>query len=168
MGKTKEALSNALKSNPRFSVITPSKGLHSSLAKEDSQLKRFSDSRAYNSTERLTNLQSESSSRKSSFLEAVSDSSINGSELRQLALRLSMDLKLPHPCHAILSRSDPDSLTIADIVDFNDCVITSYTDEVIVLVNPCRLNILEGLLSSGMLHMRLVPTPMDPSAPVLR
>jgi hypothetical protein len=65
-----------------------------------------------------------------------------------------MDLKLPHPCHAILSRSDPDSLTIADIVDFNDCVITSYTDEVMVLVNESRLNILEGLLSSGMLHMQ--------------
>lgn len=128
MGKTKEALSNALKSNPRFSMITPGKGSISSLAREDSQVKRFSDSRAYGSSDMVNS--PSGSSRKSSFLEAVGDSSINGNELLQLAMRLSMDLKLPHPCHAILSRSDPESLTISDVVDFNDSDIKSYTNEV--------------------------------------
>jgi hypothetical protein len=135
MGKTKEALSNALRLNPRFSVITPSsKGMHSSLAREDSNLKRFSDSRTMSSSERLgigssSNLNP--SSRKSSFLESVASSdNIAGTELRQLALRLSMDFKLPHPCHAILSRSDPDSLTISDVCDLSEQIITSYTNEV--------------------------------------
>jgi 2-polyprenyl-6-methoxyphenol hydroxylase-like FAD-dependent oxidoreductase len=52
---------------------------------------------------------------------------LNGTEIRTLALRLSQDLPLPHPCHAIIARTDPLLTSIQDIEDLADEPLESFS-----------------------------------------
>ncbi|KAI9330779.1 hypothetical protein DFJ73DRAFT_899758 [Zopfochytrium polystomum] len=45
---------------------------------------------------------------------------LSGAEVRTLALRLSQNFPLPHPCHAIMARTDPKLTAIVDLHDLAD------------------------------------------------
>ena len=51
------------------------------------------------------------------LIDPLTQQELSGSEIRNLALRLSLPLTLPHPCHAIIARTDPDLVDISDVMD---------------------------------------------------
>ncbi|KAJ3411024.1 hypothetical protein HDV05_002889 [Chytridiales sp. JEL 0842] len=52
---------------------------------------------------------------------------LTGSEIRNLALRLAMDLKLPHPCMSVMARTDPALTFVQDVEDMADDPLESFS-----------------------------------------
>ncbi|KAJ3110622.1 hypothetical protein HDU96_006412 [Phlyctochytrium bullatum] len=54
---------------------------------------------------------------------------LNGAEVRTLALRLSMNADLPHPCHAIMARTDPSMTHYQDIEDMSEEPLETFSHQ---------------------------------------
>lgn len=77
--------------------------------------------------------------------------SLTGTESRALALRLSQSVNLPHPCHAIIARTDPRATRVTDVEDLSDDPLDTLTIPVVVSSTPSNGGLTEvtGSLSSS-------------------
>ncbi|KAJ1561964.1 hypothetical protein HK405_001386 [Cladochytrium tenue] len=80
---------------------------------------------------------------------------LTGADARTLALRLSQGLALPHPCYAIMARTDPKLTAIEDIADMAD-------DPLDTLSIPAS-----GVTAAGSLASLASKSPRSPSVTTL-
>ncbi|KAJ3210807.1 hypothetical protein HDU67_004991 [Dinochytrium kinnereticum] len=52
---------------------------------------------------------------------------LTGHEIRTLALRLAQNVELPHPCHAVMARTDPALTTCQDVEDLSEDPLDTFS-----------------------------------------
>ncbi|KAJ3396608.1 hypothetical protein HDU92_002556 [Lobulomyces angularis] len=128
MAKRKQQVSEALKSNPRMSIIMNTPPLNNRWKIPNSD----DESEENNSTPQSTpprSLSHQASPISSiDFLQPVTSTQLTGAEIRTLALRLSQTLPIPHPGHAIMARTASEFCSVEDVMDVADDQPASYTN----------------------------------------